>query len=85
MTTWMVYIISKKEMKIMKVVLIILAILVVLLFVVYAYYGGLRKISFNIEKQGGETIVYENLTGDYMQSAKVGDRIYYKRFHFKVG
>ena len=64
-------------MKIMKVVLIILAILVVLLIVVYAYYGGFSKISFRIENQGGETVVYENLTGDYSQSAKVGDRIYY--------
>jgi preprotein translocase subunit SecF len=64
-------------MKIMQAVLIILAILVVLVFVVYAYYGGFKKISFKVENQGGETMVYENLTGDYMQSAKVGDRIYY--------
>jgi preprotein translocase subunit SecF len=64
-------------MKIMKTVLIILAILVVLIIAVYAYYGGFSKISFRIENQGGETIVYENLTGDYMQSAKVGNSIYY--------
>ena len=61
----------------MKAVLIILAVLVVLLIVVYAYYGGLRKISFSIENQGGETVVYENLTGDYSQTAKVSDKVYY--------
>ncbi|MDR1761757.1 MAG: hypothetical protein LBR55_04845, partial [Bacteroidales bacterium] len=61
----------------MKVVLIILAIIVVLLIAVYAYYGGFTKISFRIEKQGGETIVYENLTGDYSQSPKISDKIYY--------
>ena len=61
----------------MKIVLIILAVLVILLIVVYAYLGGFSKISFRIENQGGETIVYENLTGDYSQAAKVSDRIYY--------
>ena len=64
-------------MKVIKVVLIVLAVLVVLLIAVYAYYGGFSKVNFRIENQGGETIVYENLTGDYSQSAKVGDRIYY--------
>ena len=61
----------------MKVVLIIIAILVVLLIVVYAYYGGFTKVRFKIESQGGETIVYENFTGDYSQTAKVGDKVYY--------
>ena len=64
-------------MKFMKVALIILAILVVVFVVVCTYYGGFKKISFRIEKQGGEFVVYENLTGDYSQSAKVGDRVYY--------
>ena len=61
----------------MKVVLIILAVLVVLLIVIYAYYGGFKQISFRIENQGGETVVYENLTGDYSQAPKVSDRVYY--------
>jgi hypothetical protein len=63
-------------MKFMKIVLIILAILVVLFVVIYAYYGGFKKISFRIENQGGEFVVYENLTGDYSQSPKVSDRVY---------
>ena len=61
----------------MKVVLVILATLVVLFVFVYAYYGGFSKVNFRIEKQGGETIVYENVTGDYSQTGKVSDRIYY--------
>ena len=64
-------------MKIMKIVLIILAVLVVSLIAVYAYYGGFKNISFSVEKQGGEFIVYENLVGDYSQSPKVSDRVYY--------
>ena len=64
-------------MKIMKVILIIFAILMVLLIVIYAYYGGFKKISFRIENQGGEVVVYENITGDYSQSPKVSDRVYY--------
>lgn len=52
----------------MKVFLVILAILVVLFIVIYTYYGGFTKVSFRIENQGGEIVVYENLTGDYSQS-----------------
>ena len=61
----------------MKVVLIILAVLAVLFVFIYAYYGGFKKISFRIEIQGGEFVVYENVTGDYSQTGKVSDRIYY--------
>ncbi|MDR2727953.1 MAG: GyrI-like domain-containing protein [Chitinispirillales bacterium] len=68
---------NQKEMKFMKVFLIILAILVVLFIIIYAYYGGFKKISFKIENQGGEFVVYENLTGDYSQSPKISDRVYY--------
>ena len=63
--------------KIMNIVLIILAVLVVLLIAIYAYYGGFGKINFRIENQGGETVVYENVTGDYSQTPKVSDKIYY--------
>ena len=63
--------------KVMNIVLIIIAVLAVLLIAVYAYYGGFGKISFRIENQGGETIVYENVTGDYSQTPKVSDKIYY--------
>ena len=61
----------------MSIVLIILAVLVVLLIAICAYYGGFGKINFRIENQGGETVVYENVTGDYSQTPKVSDKIYY--------
>jgi DNA gyrase inhibitor GyrI len=61
----------------MKVVLIIIAIVIVLLMSIYAYYGGFRKISFRVEEQGGETLVYENVVGDYKQTTVVSDRVYY--------
>ena len=61
----------------MNIVLIIIAVLAILLIAVYTYYGGFSKISFRIENQGGETIVYENVTGDYSQTAKVSDKVYY--------
>jgi len=64
-------------MKKIKIILIILAVLAVLFLVIYAYYGGFTKVSFRIENQGGEIIVYENVTGDYSQTTKVSDRIYY--------
>lgn len=61
----------------MKIILIVLAILVILLIVVYVYFGGFRKIKFNVKALGGETIVYENVTGDYSQTPKVTNKIYY--------
>jgi DNA gyrase inhibitor GyrI len=61
----------------MKVTLIILAILVILIICVYAYYGGFTKVNLKIENQGGETIVYENVIGDYKQTPKFTDKIYY--------
>ncbi len=61
----------------MKIALIVIAVLVALIVCVYAYYGGFKKISFNIERQGGETFVYEDMLGAYKQAPKVQDRIYY--------
>ncbi len=64
-------------MKTMKIILIILAILLVLIIGIYAYYGGFRKIKFNVERQGGETIVYENMLGAYKQAPQIQNKIYY--------
>ena len=63
-------------MKIIKVILIVFVVLAVSFVAVYAYYCGFKKISFRIEKQGGETVVYENVTGDYSQAGIVTDKIY---------
>jgi len=63
-------------MKIIKVILIVFVVLAVSFVAVYAYYGGFKKISFRIENQGGETVVYEDVTGDYSQAGRVTDKIY---------
>lgn len=49
-------------------------ILLALLFV--AYYGGFKKITFRTSMEGGETLVYEDLIGDYSKSGEVMDRVY---------
>ncbi|MDR3266697.1 MAG: GyrI-like domain-containing protein [Tannerella sp.] len=61
----------------MKVTLIIVAIIIVLIIALYTYYGGFRKINFKVEALGGETLVYENVVGDYQQASKVSNKIYY--------
>jgi DNA gyrase inhibitor GyrI len=63
-------------MKVLIIILICLAVIVILLTGVYAYFGGFRTISFRVEEQGGETLVYEEMTGDYGQTPKVQDKIY---------
>lgn len=70
-------------MKIMKVTLIILGILIILIICIYAYYGGFKKISLNVENQGGEIMVYENVIGDYKHTAKYTDKIYYSLLNDK--
>ncbi len=61
----------------MKIILLIISILIITIIVVYAYYGGFKGINFSVKEQGGETLVYENMTGDYKQTPAVSDRVYY--------
>ena len=61
----------------MKIALIILGLVVVIVAALFIYYGGLRKVGFNIVKQGGETLVYVEQTGDYSKSADPIDKMYY--------
>ena len=61
----------------MKTILIILIVLAAILLVLFVYFGGLKKIQVTISKQGGETLVYEKVLGDYRLSAGVMDKIYY--------
>lgn len=63
-------------MKAMKVILIAALILIALGVIVYAYYGGFYKVKFQVAEQGGETLIYEEMVGDYQQSPVVMDRIY---------
>ena len=62
----------------MKVFVILLCVagFVIFLTTAFAYYGGFKTITFREEEQGGETIVYEEVIGDYSQTPRVGDKIY---------
>ncbi len=61
----------------MKTALIIILSLAVILLAIYFYFGGFAKIELQITEQGGETLVFEEITGDYKQSAIVMDKIYH--------
>jgi len=61
----------------MKMLKIVAISIIALIVIIYAYLGGFKKINFQLLDQGGETLVYEEMTGDYRQSAAVMDKIYY--------
>ncbi|ULQ58893.1 GyrI-like domain-containing protein [Brucepastera parasyntrophica] len=61
----------------MKIAIKIVAAILIIAAVFYGYFGGFAKITIRTLNQGGEILVYENVTGPYSQSAKVSDRIYY--------
>jgi len=63
--------------KFFKIVLLIVAVLILVVVAFYGYYGGFSHISSKVEIAGGETVVYENLTGDYSQAGQIADKIYY--------
>ncbi len=61
----------------MKIILLVILILAVVFIVIYSYYGGFKKINIQITEQGGETLIYDEIKGDYRQSGKVMDDIYF--------
>lgn len=61
----------------MKLTLIIITGLATLTIAFYGYYGGFVKISIKESECGGETLVYEDMKGDYSQSGKVSDKVYH--------
>jgi len=63
-------------MKFLKIFLAIIVVLLVAVLGFYGYYGGFNDISFTTETQGGETVVYEKVTGDYSQTPVYTDKIY---------
>ncbi|MCP4130413.1 MAG: hypothetical protein GY754_05480 [bacterium] len=64
-------------MKIIIILLIILFVSGITIISLYAYYGGFKKPTISISVAGGETLLYEEITGDYRQSGIVMDKIYY--------
>ena len=59
----------------MKLVIFLL-ILLILLVAAGAYFGAFAKVEVKTSQMGGETIVYEELTGSYAQTSKATDRVY---------
>jgi len=63
-------------MKMLKIILLVVFVLIVIILAFYAYYGGFTSVEVRTEMQGGETVVYEEVTGDYSQTGTVSDRVY---------
>ena len=63
-------------MKVLIIILICFTVILILLTGAYAYFGGFKTILFRVEEQGGETLVYEEMTGDYAQTPKVQNKLY---------
>ena len=61
----------------MKTAFVIIGAIIVLIAVFVAYYGGFKKVECRIEEQGGETLAYKEMKGDYSKSGKLMDEIYY--------
>lgn len=50
---------------------------ILIVFACYAYLGGFYNINIRVEKAGGETIVYKEVTGDYNKVTPATDEVYY--------
>ena len=61
----------------MSTILLAIACLTAISIGIYWYYGGYHKINISIEEQGGETVVYKEIVGEYKQSGEVMNSIYY--------
>jgi hypothetical protein len=62
----------------MKMTFIITFIVLGLLTVAIGIFGGFHKVKIQMVNTGGETLVYENVTGAYNQAAKIADKVYYE-------
>lgn len=61
----------------MKIFLIVLSVVILSIIVLFIYYGVFKKVAIELKTQGGESLVYEKVQGDYRQSSVVSDRVYY--------
>ncbi len=61
----------------MKITLIIIGVILALIAIVFIYHGGLLKVNCRIDTQGGETLVFKDMIGDYAKSGKLSDEVYY--------
>lgn len=61
----------------MKIFLIVLSVVLLVLIITLIYYGAFKKVIVRVEIQGGETLVYQDVLGDYKQSSVISDKVYY--------
>ncbi|WP_161991906.1 GyrI-like domain-containing protein [Flagellimonas algicola] len=61
----------------MKITLLIIALILASVAMFIGYNGGFKKINCRVEVQGGETLVFKEMTGDYAKSKKLSDDVYY--------
>lgn len=64
-------------MKMLKIILLVIGVLAIVVAIAYVYYGGLNKVEVKEAMQGGEVLVYEEVVGDYAQTGKFSDKVYY--------
>jgi hypothetical protein len=70
----------------MKMAFFIAFIVLGLLTVAIGIFGGFHKVKIQMVNTGGETLVYENITGAYNQTAKIADKVYYELLNnFNIG
>ena len=64
-------------MKVVRVILYIVFAFILVSMVIFGYYGGFKKIRFEQEPAGGETLVYMEAKGDYAGSGNIMDMVFY--------
>jgi hypothetical protein len=60
-----------------KIILFVLFVLITVAVCSYVYFGGFNTVQFNLAEQGGETLVYQDMIGDYKNSGMLMDSVYY--------
>lgn len=69
----------------MKIFLIVILVILLSVVIFSIYYGVFKKVVIELKTQGGETLVYQEVKGDYRQSAAVSDNVYYTLLNdFKI-
>jgi hypothetical protein len=64
-------------MKTLQIIIVVVTVILVVVAAFAAYWGAFKRVKFSVVEQGGETLVYQEMTGDYSQSGVVMDKVYY--------
>jgi effector-binding domain-containing protein len=62
-------------MKTVKIILGIIVSITVIIVLIFANYSGFSKVSFQVKKEGGEKLVYQEVKGSYDQIGSVISKI----------